>query len=345
MTAALAGTTLPSVLMPPDDGSTATVSVVIVSWNAKAYLAECLGSLSPSVCRYPMEIIVVDNASADGSPEMVKNDFPHVKLVRNGENLGFAKASNRGIAVAQGEFVALINSDVHVLDDALTLLVDHCKAHRDIGIVGPRIIGGDGHLQRSCRGFPSVWNMFCRALALDIIFPRTSWFGGYLLKHWSHEELRDADILSGCFWLVRRDAMRVVGLLDEGFFIYGEDMDWCLRFRQRGWRAVFLPEAEAIHYGGASSANAPIRFFVEKQRADLRYWAKHHAGLPFWAYFAISCLHHALRVAAYGAQRLLRRDAPSTAAYKWRRSMICLQWMLSRSPTRNEMLMSLAHKR
>ena len=121
----------------------------------------------------------------------------------------------------------------------------------EVGMAGPRIFGGDGKLQRSCRGFPSVWNMLCRALALDSFFSKSRLFTGYSLRSWSQDCLRPVDILTGCFWLIRKDALPRVGLLDESFFMYGEDMDWCRRFWQCGWQVVFVPAAEAIHYGGA----------------------------------------------------------------------------------------------
>jgi GT2 family glycosyltransferase len=308
---------------------TPKVSVVIVSWNARDYLTQCLRSLTAEACAYPLEIIVVDNASADGSPELVARDFPGVRLIQTGANLGFAKANNIGIRASSGKYVALINSDVLVLPGCLTRLADFAEQHPEVGMLGPRVIGGDGKLQRSCRGFPGVWNMFCRAVALDAGFPRQPIFCGYLLQHWAHEEAREVDILSGCFWLVRAAALERVGLLDEDFFMYGEDMDWCKRFWVAGWRLRYFPGAEAIHYGGASSANAPVRFFIEKQRADLRYWKKHHGVPARGAYFLISCLYHLLRMVGYAAVAGVRRGAATEARFKLRRSFQCLQWMLS----------------
>jgi GT2 family glycosyltransferase len=311
---------------------TPTVSIIIVSWNAKRYLAECLGSIDQRACRYPMEIIVVDNASSDGSAEMIGQEFAHVRLIRNSDNLGFAKASNIGIRASSGRFAALINSDVQVGRNCITQLVEFCDAHPDVAVAGPRIIGADGRLQRSCRGFPGVWNMLCRALALDALFPRNAWFGGYLLPHCSHDQVAPVDILSGCFWLVRRQAIDAVGPLDEAFFMYGEDMDWCRRFWNAGWRIVYVPEASAVHYGGASSANAPIRFFIEKQRADLQYWRKHHSPLAVGCFLATACLHHALRAVAYAAALLLPSSETEGRRHKLRRSLSCLRWMLSGMP-------------
>src|SRR5208337_5435775 len=178
---------------------------------------------------------------SDGSPEAVEAQFPHVQLIRSGGNLGFAKANSLGVSHSRGRYLAFVNSDVKVLKNCLTLLVDYSDKTPGAGMVGPRIIGGDGKLQRSCRGFPSVWNMFCRALALDCLFPKNKAFTGYKLYHWPQDSPRPVDILTGCFWLVRREALTRVGLLDEGFFMYGEDKDWCKRFWAQGWQVVFVP--------------------------------------------------------------------------------------------------------
>lgn len=304
------------------------VSVIIVSWNARDYLEQCLDSLAVGACDYPIEVVVVDNASNDGSPDMVRTKFPQVRLIETGANLGFAKANNVGIRQSQGKYVCLVNSDVRVLAGCITRLVDFCEAHPDTGMAGPLVYGGDGKVQRSCRGFPSLWNMFCRALALDELFPGSAWAGGYLLPHWKQDTQRAVDILSGCFWLVRRDALDKAGLLDENFFMYGEDMDWCKRFWANGWQIMFVPSAEAIHYGGGSSANAPLRFFIEKQRADLQYWRKHHCWLAQKVYFLICCLHHLLRMIGYACAWLSRRGEVSTWRYKMVRGWRCLQWMV-----------------
>lgn len=305
------------------------VSVIIVSWNAREYLLQCLASLTPAVCRYPMEIIVVDNASSDGSAEAVASVFPQVHLLRNRANLGFARANNLGIAASTGRYVCLVNSDVKVLPECINRLVDYCEGHRTVGMVGPRIIGRDGKLQRSCRGFPGVWNMFCRALALDYFFPRSRWFGGFLLFHWPQDCLREVDMLTGCFWLVRRQALVQVGLLDERFFMYGEDMDWCKRFWLKGWQLVFVPSAEAIHYGGASSSNAPVRFYIERHRADLQYWDKHHSRLAVFCFYLICCLHLVLRTLGHSLAFVIKPRERATYASKVKRSVACLKWMLS----------------
>lgn len=310
------------------------VSVIIVSWNAQQYLKQCLESLSGEACRYPMEIIVVDNASNDSSVECVENQFPHARLIRNDSNLGFAKANNMGIAASRGKYVCLVNSDVKLLKDCITRLVDYFELNPQAGLIGPRLIGGDGKMQRSCRGFPTLWNMLCQALALDTLFAGNRIFCGYDLSYWPHDTETEVNILSGCFWLVRRDALTGVGLLDESFFMYGEDMDWCRRFWSGGWKLVFVPSAEAIHYGGASSVNAPVRFHFEQQRADIQYWRKHHFPLGAAGYFLIANLHQILR--AGGFFILLCFSGKDRASYslKVKGSLACLGWLLfGRIPT------------
>jgi len=305
-----------------------TVSVIIVSWNARDYLMQCLASVSAEACRYPTEIIVFDNASSDGSADAVAARYPNVRLIRNTENLGFAKANNIAVSASTGRYLCFVNSDVKLLPHSISGLVDFCEAHANVGMAGPRIVGGDGKLQRSCRGFPTVWNMFCRALALDTLFPRNKAFTGYKLYHWPQDSPRPVDILTGCFWLVRREALTRVGLLDEGFFMYGEDKDWCKRFWAQGWQVVFVPSAEAIHYGGASSSNAPLRFYMEMHRADLRYWKKHHSCLSVATYFVIMCVQELLRTAAYSIAGLIKGSTREVFHFKMRRSVACLKWLI-----------------
>lgn len=307
------------------------VSVVIVNWNARKYLLECLGSLASGAYKGELEVIVVDNNSADGSQDAVRQEFPGVKLICNSDNLGFAKANNIGIRQCTGHYIALINSDVNVKKDCITYLVDYLEKNKIVGMVGPRIIGGDGKQQHSCRGFPSVWNMVCRALALDAMFPNSRWTTGYQLPHRPDNKCSEVDILSGCFWLARRSAVEKVGLLDEAFFIYGEDMDWCKRFWAAGWPLVYVPFTESTHYGGASSANAPQRFFVEMQKADLQYWMKHHSSGTVLVYKAIVLLHHGVRVLGHSVKATLSSEARQSHKHKAACSMACIKWLLTRN--------------
>jgi GT2 family glycosyltransferase len=193
--------------------------------------------------------------------------------------------------------------------------------------VGSEMLGKDGKVGRSCRGFPTLWNMFCHAAGLDSLFPTVKIFGGYVLRYWGHDTTRPVDILGGWFWMIKRQALDEVGLLDENFFFYAEDMDWCRRFHRGGWRVVFVSSAKSIHYGGGSSKNAPLRYLIQQQRADLQYWKKHHSRVGLTAYYCISTLYHFTRLSGYGFLMVISsRHNEGTA--KMRRSWHCLRWLL-----------------
>jgi GT2 family glycosyltransferase len=304
------------------------VSVVIVSWNAKDYLAQCLKTLTQHACEYSMEVLVVDNASTDGSPEFVRDNFPGVRLIRNESNLGFSKANNKGIQQSAGKYVCLINSDVKVLEGCVRKLVDYMEAHQNVGMAGPSMLGRDGKVGRSCRGFPTVWNMFCHSVGLDSLFPRSPLFSSYTLRYWSQDTERLVDILGGWFWIVRRKAIEEVGFLDEEFFFYAEDMDWCKRFQLKGWGVAFVADAVSVHYGGGSSRHAPVKYYIQEQRADRQYWRKHHSGVAQSAYSCICVLHQLIRLIAHGLLIPLscrREDHRYKACRSWR----CLQWLIN----------------
>jgi len=260
------------------------ISAVIISWNTKDLLIECIKSLIAETRNHTIEIIVVDNASADGSPEEVRSQFPDIKLICNDSNLGFAKANNIGIRQSNGRYVCIINSDIKAVDGCLDRLCAYMEQEPAIGMIGPVTVNEDFSIRYNCRRFPSLWNCFTESLFLHKIFPGITCFSGRALAKESYSKTHDADTLSGCFLMVRRTALETVGLLDERFFFYGEDVDWCLRFYQAGWRVVFHPEAKAIHYGGASTAAEPVKYHVQMEKSDLQYWNKHfnHAIILFY---------------------------------------------------------------
>jgi hypothetical protein len=270
------------------------------------------------------EIIVVDNASADGTPDLIRKEFPHICLKMNASNDGFARANNVGMLISQGKYISLINSDVWVPPNCLDRLVRFMEENPLIGIVGPKMIGGDGKAKRSCMRFPTLWSVFCRALAVDTLFKKSKLFNGYMMRGFEHDRLMDVDVLNGWFWVVRREALELVGLLDEQFFMYGEDVDWCYRFRKAGWRVVFYPGAEAMHYGGGSSEKAAARFYVEKQRANAQCWMKHKRRSSLWIYLAIVWLHELLRTLGYLSAYIFARSSRSNSKHKIYRSLACL---------------------
>jgi GT2 family glycosyltransferase len=260
------------------------ISVVIVGWNAKHYLELCLESLAAAPPRRSMEIIVVDNASSDGSAEMIEVRFPHVKLIRSCENLGFAKGNNVGIRQCQGRHIALVNPDVIVFPGCLDALADFLDQNSKVGNVGPRVLNPDRTLQSTCRRFPTLWNNFCSATGLTSVFKKSRFFAGEHMFYFPHDRTLPVDILVGCFSMIRREAFNDVGLLDENLFMYGDDVDWCRRCWKAGWQVVFFPGAQAIHDRGKITAPYPVRFAVAQQKSVLYYWRKHHS---FWGVMGI----------------------------------------------------------
>lgn len=230
------------------------VSIVIVNWKTPELLSGCLDSLlaDPSAPGY--EIWVVDNASGDGSVEMLQRDYPMVKTVANKENVGFAAACNQVIPSTTAPYVLLLNPDTVVVKDAVARLARFLDENADCAAVGPKVLNRDGSLQLACRrSFPSPEASFYRLTYLSKLFPNNPRFAKYNLT-WAHPDQElDVDALSGSCMMVRRSVVDAVGLLDEDIFMFGEDIDWCWRFKQIGWRVTYCPEAVVYHYHGASS--------------------------------------------------------------------------------------------
>jgi GT2 family glycosyltransferase len=300
------------------------LSIVIVSWNAKEYMRKCLSSLRTACTGLSTEIFVVDNASSDGTPDAVEQEFPEVRLIRNTVNAGFATANNIGMRMATGKYVALINSDVEVLAGCLQKMVSYLEQHPSVGMLGPKMLTPSGSAAPSCMRRPRLSIWLTHAVGLASLLPTLS------LQIQNPDSLgtRDVDVLNGWFWMVRKEALDQVGLLDERFFMYGEDIDWCHRFWERGWKLVYFPEAKALHYGAASSARAPVRFYVEMQRANLQYWKRYHGRISQAVYIVIIFLHQVCRVLGYGAVCLVTPDARHEAAFKCQRSAACLRWLM-----------------
>jgi GT2 family glycosyltransferase len=271
------------------------ISVVIVGWNAKHYLELCLESLAEAPPRRTMEILVVDNASTDGSVEMIEARFPRVKLIRSPENLGFAKGNNVAIRQCQGRYIALVNPDVIVLPGCLDALADFLDQNPKVGNVGPRVFNPDMTQQSTCRRFPTLWNNFCSATALASAFKGSRLFAGEHMWFFRHDRTLAVDVLVGCFSMIRREAFEAVGLLDEDLFMYGDDVDWCRRCWNAGWQVVFFPGARAIHDRGKITAPYPVRFALAQQRSVIHYWTKHHSFLGVLGIRSIMLFHHLLR--------------------------------------------------
>lgn len=254
--------------------------VLIVSWNAKNDLRACLQSLPAAATRHRLETHVVDNASSDGSPEMVATEFPAVCLIRSQTNEGFSGGNNRVLrnGIDGARYALLLNSDAFPHANALDALLDFADANPQIGIIGPKVLNPDGSLQYSCRRFPTFAAGLFRNVYLGRLFPNNKPAADYLMQDFDHESVRDVDWVSGCALLIRRDCLEAIGPLDaDTFFMYCEDMDWCLRARQAGWRVTYFPHSRVTHIIGRSSDKAADRMIVAHHRSMWRFYKKHRA--------------------------------------------------------------------
>jgi|SRR5579859_186152 len=304
------------------------LSVIIVTWNGKKYALECIDSLHQNETAVPAEIIVVDNGSSDGTPAAIRDRFPSVKVIETHSNLGFAKANNIGMAMSRGQYVCLVNSDVVIPAGCFEKMIEFMKANPEVGLLGPKMLSPDGGIGASVMRLPTIWNTLCSALALHRIAPHSPVLGGFEMAGYPYNEIDDVEVLTGWFWMVPRAALQQVGGLDERFFMYGEDIDWCKRFRQAGRRVVFFPNAEALHYGAASSGEAPIRFYVEMRRANLQYFQKHHGRIGALGYRMAIAIHELVRLGAYSLLYPFSQRRREEAVVKANRSISSLRWLL-----------------
>lgn len=267
-----------------EPGQHPDLSIVIVSWNVQDLLQKCLLSIYPSGNHQPghsfcIETIVVDNASADDSVEMVRQAFPQVTLIANADNRGFTGGNNQGIVASRGRYVLLLNPDTKVLDDALARMVAHMDTHPDVGALGPMLLNPDGSVQSSRRRFPTPATAFVESTTLQSWFPRHRLLCDYYIQDKPDDAIAEVDWVTGACLLARREALDQVGLLDDGYFMYSEELDWCYRAKAAGWKVVYFPEAQVIHYGGQSSEQVKAFQIIRFNRSKIRYFRKYHGAL------------------------------------------------------------------
>jgi len=227
---------------------------------------------------------------------MVRGDFPDVRIIANTENRGFAGANNQGMAVAQGRYVLLLNSDTIVLEGALAKTVAFADAHQEAAVVGCRVLNADRTLQASCFMFPSVLNMVLSATYLYKLFPGSRFFGRERMTWWHKNDAREVDVISGCFMLVRQEAIKQVGLMDDSFFMYAEETDWCYRFKKAGWRNLYTPEGSIIHLGGQSTSLVSAPMTVQLRLSILKFVRKHRSLPVYWMSCAVVALFFLVRI-------------------------------------------------
>lgn len=294
------------------------LSIIIVNWNTRELLAGCLGSVVG--CQLPVssyedgcagfaeprphllaaEVIVVDNASTDGSLEMLREQFPQVRLIANDENVGFARANNQAIRESKGRYIMLLNSDTEVHPGALEAMVAFMDAHPTAAGCGPRLLNSDGSLQPSCHPMLTPEREFWRLMFLDHIWRRAT----YDQERWNHTQPRQVEVIKGACLLLRREALDQVGLLDDQYFMYTEEMDLCFRLLQADWELWWVPWAAVLHYGEASSKQIAEEMYIQLYRSKAQFHRKYGgerlekrfrfllglAYAPRWAFVALGSL-------------------------------------------------------
>lgn len=252
------------------------LSVILVNWNTCDLTKQALVSVYKETVGIDFEVIVVDNNSGDASVEMIKKEFPQVQIMENKENLGFGKANNQGLKIAQGDYLMLLNTDVVVLDAALNKLVSYLDQHTEVMMVGPRLLNKDLTFQHACRRMlPNPTNSFFHLFGLTKIFKNNKFVNEYKQYAIDPEITGPTQALSGAAMMFRQQVYNEIGGFDEAFFMYGEDLDFCKRVLDKGWKTVYVSEARIIHFGGQSSDKRRVKSLLNFYEAMWLYYKKH----------------------------------------------------------------------
>jgi hypothetical protein len=254
------------------------LSIIIVNYNAGKLLQKCLGSVYTETKHIPFEVWVVDNNSIDASRTMVRQNFPQVNLIENKENAGFAKANNQAIANCSGDYILLLNPDTLILQNAIEKMVDFMNGNPPVGICGCKVLNKDMTFQLAChRSIPIPGTAFFRITGLSRLFPKSKIMAKYNLTYLNLSEVHEVDVVSGACLMIRKEVINHVGLLDERFFMYGEEIDWCIRTKKAGWKVMYYPDAEIIHYKGECSKFNHRKATLEFYRSMYLFHKKHFA--------------------------------------------------------------------
>ena len=255
------------------------ISIVIVNYNVKHFLEQCLHSVEKALQNVQGEVFVVDNNSVDGSAQLINEKFPNIQFIQNTENVGFSRANNQAIKLAKGKYVLLLNPDTVVEEDTFEKVLAFMEAHPDAGGLGVKMIDGKGaFLPESKRGLPTPWVAFYKMFGLSRLFPKSRKFGKYHLSYLNKDEVHEIEVLAGAFMLIRKSALDKVGLLDETFFMYGEDIDLSYRIQQGGYTNYYFPETTIIHYKGESTKKGSLNYVKVFYNAMVIFARKHFSG-------------------------------------------------------------------
>lgn len=273
--------------------STPDLSICIVAIDAGEVLRDCLNSIRENAPSGTYQVIYVDNGSSDGTRQMLEQDFPEVKTIWNSKNLGFAKANNQAIQTTRSRYVLLLNPDTLVKPGSLDLLMNYLSDHPKTGIIGPKVLNADGSFQAHCkRGEARPWEVFCYFSGLSRLFPHSPKLSGYLQGFLDEDATNNVPAISGSCMLIRREVIDQIGMLDERFFAYQEDTDYCVSARKAGWFVTYLPAAQIVHFGGKGGAGAqPFRQIFVWHQSYFRYYKKQLAQDYFflfnWFFYAL----------------------------------------------------------
>lgn len=252
-------------------------TIAIVNYNTRDFLDKCLNSIYKYGSKYDFEVVVIDNNSSDGSKKMVRNKYSEVKLITNSKNLGYAAAVNQAIKVTDSDYIILLNSDAEVFDKSIDNIIDYLENNPEIGIVGPKIVDSFGNPHLSCRRFPSFKEAAMHVL-IGIFWSKNPYSKRYKMMDFDHDKEIKIDWVSGSCMGIRRKALNEVGLFDERYYMYVEDLDLCKRMWNAEWEVRYFPGATIIHYIGGSTKGLGIGLFYQQQKSVFRYFLKNYGN-------------------------------------------------------------------
>jgi N-acetylglucosaminyl-diphospho-decaprenol L-rhamnosyltransferase len=306
--------------IPPHADERPDVTVIVVNYNTAHLFDRMFAALESGRGSLRLQVIVIDNASRDGSVAILRAGYPTTELVQNATNVGFARANNQALKLIRGRYVLLLNTDAFVSSDTLPKTVAFMDAHPKCGVLGVKLVGQDGSLQPSCRYFPTPWNVFLVSTDLKHLFPGTRLVDD---MSWDHASVRACDWVPGCYYLVRREVIERVGLFDPRYFLYYEEVDHCRAVRDDGWVVMYYPFTQVMHIGGESAASEAALTKDGRQistlqiESELLYFRKHHGVTGLWAAVILAMLGDVIIACKGLVRRLDVRRAVAAMRHSW----------------------------
>jgi GT2 family glycosyltransferase len=287
------------------------LSIVIVTNNSASFIHECLQSIIDQQTPFPVEVVVIDNASTDGTVTLIERQFPQIQLIKNSENRGFNVANNQGIKRSAGDLVLLLNPDTRLEHHALEEMVKFMEHHNDVAAIGPKILNGDGTLQRTGVSFPSLWNTFSESLFLDELFPRSRVFGRHRRLYENPDTEYEVDYVQGSCLLVRREPLEKAGLLDEEYFLYFDETDLCYKLKRQGWNIVYVPRAVVTHYGAGGATFYDEVRLIRFYQSYILFLKKHYSAARQFMFRILLIWRAIVRISVFFFAGIVSRERRS----------------------------------